>query len=305
MNDMNFPLVTILIPCYNANNTIISALLSVRSQNYNNIEVIIVDDGSIPQVPNNLVKEFSDINLKIVCNATNMGIVAALNNGLKNSSGSIILRLDADDEMLKDRIVNQVNSILFNNVDVVFSQMHVNGQSNVYYYPVTHNAIVLCMLYGNPIPHPAVAIKAHILKDNLYLDFNGVKGLEDYYLWARVIRSGGRFLGDSLFCTNYIESNGQISKRTVISKNYIDAKNKISLINSNIKDYNDRFKPRKVFDIISSLDGFDLLAFRQISISALKMEIRTRQDIIFFLESLFTLIILYFYKRDFFGFIKY
>ena len=295
MNEIEFPLVTVLIPCYNANNTIISALLSVRSQNYPNIEVIIVDDGSIPQVPKNIVKDFSDLNLKLVCNEKNMGVVAALNNGLRKSSGSIILRLDADDEMMKDRITKQVNSILFNNVDVVFSQMHVNGRSNVYYYPITQNAIVLCMSYGNPIPHPAVAIKTHILKDYLYLDFDGVKGLEDYYLWARLMRSGRRFLGDSSYGTNYIESNGQISKRTIICKNYIDTKKKISLINSNIVDYDNRFKPRKVFNIISSLEGFDLLAFRQIAISALKMEIRNRRDILFFFESLLTLTILYFF----------
>ena len=209
----NLPLVSVLIPSYNSNNTLRIAINSIKRQSYKNLEIVIVDDGSNPRVPNfNFDQEFSRLKLKIVRLKKNMGISKSLNMGLNHCKGEIIARLDADDEMFKDRISNQVDAILKYDLDLVYSQMMVDGKKNIYCYPINEKAIKICMLYGNAIPHPAVAIKAELLRKYKYIDLN-VKGLEDYFLWARIIMSGAKIKGLETYDVNYKTSSKQLSKK--------------------------------------------------------------------------------------------
>ena len=72
--------------------------------------------------------------------------------------------------MQKDRLPNQASAILKYNLDLVYSKILVGGKKNIYYYPITEKAIRNPMLYGNLRPHPAIAIKAKILKKYKYKD---------------------------------------------------------------------------------------------------------------------------------------
>lgn len=94
---MQTPLVSVIIPAYNAGNTIEATLNSVFKQSYQNIEVIVVDDGSTDNTAT-LVKKHANShkNLRLITQK-NAGVAAARNHGIKCSKGEYIAPIDADD----------------------------------------------------------------------------------------------------------------------------------------------------------------------------------------------------------------
>jgi glycosyltransferase involved in cell wall biosynthesis len=99
------PLVSIIIPAYNCSDTIEAALGSCLSQDYEHIEVICVDDCSIDSTID-VVKKIAhnDQRVKIVRNQSNSGPGFSRNHGFSESSGELILFMDADDLLLPKSI---------------------------------------------------------------------------------------------------------------------------------------------------------------------------------------------------------
>ena len=90
-------LISIIIPCYNAAKTIARTLNSIREQDFKDVEVIVVNDGS---KDNSLevLSMFEKVDKRIkVHTQTNAGVSVARNNGLKLAKGNYIVYLDADD----------------------------------------------------------------------------------------------------------------------------------------------------------------------------------------------------------------
>ena len=91
------PLVSVIVPAYNAESTISKTLHSVVSQSYNNIEIIVVDDGSEDNTAS-VVRSFSRRESRIqLLQQPNLGVAKARNLGIENSSGEFIATIDADD----------------------------------------------------------------------------------------------------------------------------------------------------------------------------------------------------------------
>ena len=214
------PLVSVLIPAFNSNGTIERALSSVKNQRYRPIEVILIDDGSTPPIPKKLQEYYQEIHLRVIRFNQNLGVVTALNAGLDLCKGDFISRIDADDEMLAGRIESQLRLIIEENVDLVYSQMLVNGERNIFRYPITVAGLNACIAYGNPIPHPAVMIRRAVLQEHRYIDFYGASSLEDYYLWVRLKRAGVSMLGSESYAVNYYLSDTQISKTAGLQTNF-------------------------------------------------------------------------------------
>ena len=90
-------LISIIIPCYNAGKTISRTLNSVREQDYKNLEIIVVNDGSRDNLLEVLsVFEKIDSRIKVITQQ-NSGVSVARNNGLNYARGNYIVYLDADD----------------------------------------------------------------------------------------------------------------------------------------------------------------------------------------------------------------
>ncbi len=88
-------LVSVIIPCYNDYLYINEAIDSINNQDYNNIEILIIDDGSnlkTKKVLNNIRQQNTNL-----ITQKNLGPSAARNNGIKLAKGEYILTLDADD----------------------------------------------------------------------------------------------------------------------------------------------------------------------------------------------------------------
>lgn len=104
---MKSPLVSILVPCFNHELYIEECLLSILKQDYDNFEVIVVNDGST---------DTSAIKIEALRQAydfqfyqqENQGVSAALNNALGHAAGEFVITHDSDDVMLAGRIRRQV-----------------------------------------------------------------------------------------------------------------------------------------------------------------------------------------------------
>lgn len=103
------PLVSVIIPAYNRANSIRRAIDSVISQTYNNIEITVVDDGSIDNTEE-IIAFYGD-KVRYIYKA-NGGCSSARNIGIKESRGDFIAFLDSDDSWYPDKIKKQMDAIL-------------------------------------------------------------------------------------------------------------------------------------------------------------------------------------------------
>jgi len=92
------PKVSVIIPAYNARNTIAHALESVLRQTIHDIEIIVIDDASDDGTPQ-IVRTFKDSRVKLLCNVRNLGQGTSRNIGLRAALGDYIAFLDADDAL--------------------------------------------------------------------------------------------------------------------------------------------------------------------------------------------------------------
>ena len=104
MMGRNKPLISVMMPTYNNGKYIKQAIESIYAQNYSNIEIIVVDDGSIDNT-REIIKEYKDIKYFYI---EHKGIAPARNVALENSKGEYIAFCDSDDYWLPEKINTQI-----------------------------------------------------------------------------------------------------------------------------------------------------------------------------------------------------
>jgi glycosyltransferase involved in cell wall biosynthesis len=119
-DDVPTPLVSIVIPCFNQGRYLGDAIASIQRQSHPNIEVLVVDDGSTDETARVAALHPA---LGYACQA-NAGTAAARNRGLRDTRGTFIVFLDADDRLLPDAIALGV-AYLTSHPDVAFVAGHV------------------------------------------------------------------------------------------------------------------------------------------------------------------------------------
>lgn len=98
------PLVTIIIPAYNASSFLNRSVSSALAQTYGNIEIVIVDDGSTDDT-GAIADGLAALDQRVrVIHQENRGLAEARRSGIKASKGEYITHLDADDELLPDAV---------------------------------------------------------------------------------------------------------------------------------------------------------------------------------------------------------
>jgi glycosyltransferase involved in cell wall biosynthesis len=105
---MHTPLVTIILPVYNGELYLQETLDSIREQDYRNLELIAVNDGSTDQSLDIL----TDAQPDILLNVDNGGVAKARNIALQNASGEYICFIDQDDLWHRDKTAVQVNAMM-------------------------------------------------------------------------------------------------------------------------------------------------------------------------------------------------
>jgi len=115
------PLVSVIIPVYNCEKYIEKCLDSILKQTYNNIEILVINDGS---TDNSLerINRYQDIHKNIHITTTdNRGVSHARNIGIEQSNGEYIVFVDADDTIESEYIMHIVFPIVEGRCDIVFS----------------------------------------------------------------------------------------------------------------------------------------------------------------------------------------
>ncbi|GGI64278.1 glycosyltransferase family 2 protein [Limosilactobacillus caviae] len=110
---MNYENVDIIIPVHNSEKFLLECLNSVESQNYNNIHLIIINDGSTDSSQNIIdsFKRSSHLEITVLFNKSARGVSKARNQGLDIANGPYVTFLDSDDVLLKDHINDLVQTI--------------------------------------------------------------------------------------------------------------------------------------------------------------------------------------------------
>ncbi len=100
------PEVSIVIPTYNAEKTILETVESALAQTFTDFEILVINDGSTDSTLN-LIEEIGDARLKIF-NYENSGVAIARNRGISLAAGQFISFLDSDDLWLPDKLESQL-----------------------------------------------------------------------------------------------------------------------------------------------------------------------------------------------------
>lgn len=200
------PLVSIVMPAYNAGRYLGEAIESVLKQTYSNWELLVVDDGSIDNTPD-IAKQYAKQDKRVrYLYQQNSKQGRARNNGINNAQGSLIAFLDADDLWLPQKLEVQVNTLLENKVDLVFSESYVFKQE---YNPTQEyeilvggsgryegSASIAELASHNMIPILTVVVdKSRLLQAGGFEESSFVQYGEDYHLWLKLLLHGAVFIG--------------------------------------------------------------------------------------------------------------
>lgn len=153
--------VSVIIPVYAVEQYIADAVQSVLKQTYENLEVILVDDGT-PDASIEICKQFTDPRVKII-HQENRGASAARNNGIRHAQGDYIAFLDADDTWVPEKLEKHIHHLeSLPNVGVSFSYCAFVdefskplGIYNATEYKVITPGAILCR---NPIVSPSCLV---------------------------------------------------------------------------------------------------------------------------------------------------
>ena len=147
-------MVSIIIPAYNRENTIRASIESVLKQTINDIEVLVIDDGSTDNTAE-VIKSISDKRVKYYYQ-NNSGACVARNYGIKLAQGEIIAFHDSDDQWLPGKLEEELKALDENHADIVFCQMLKNGRKIPDYLEEGFVSTLTFLQNGNIIGTPTI-----------------------------------------------------------------------------------------------------------------------------------------------------
>lgn len=213
---MENPLVSVIIPCFNQGQYLSESLHSVLKSTYENLEIIVVNDGST--LDSKFLSEFCAPKTKVI-HQENQGSAVARNNGIKLASGKYILPLDADDKIHCTYIEKAVK-ILENDekIAIVYCEAEFFGiktgkwRINEFSFPeiLWSNSIFCSALYKKSDWENVGGYKKEM-----------DKGFEDWEFWISLLEHGALVyrIPETLFY--YRQSLNSRSARLQGSKNEI------------------------------------------------------------------------------------
>lgn len=128
------PLISIIVPFYNVEEYLEPCLLSIKNQTYKNIEVILVNDGSVDNSINICEKIISEDNRFKLFNKPNGGISDARNFGIEKATGEYISFIDSDDEVTTDYIQYLYELIVKYNTKISVTAHTINNNDSKFIF---------------------------------------------------------------------------------------------------------------------------------------------------------------------------
>lgn len=188
------PLVSVVIPVYNREKTILRALNSVLRQTYSNIEVIVVDDGSTDSTVQ-VVRDRADERVRLICFSSNQGANRARNKGISEAKGEYIAFQDSDDEWLTDKLEKQLAYMRKAAVKAVYGPYILYDEGKVSIVPgnymnqdIYEKNIAETLKKRNVVGTPTLIIQRELFSKIGMFDVD-MKKLQDYEFVIRLVKN--------------------------------------------------------------------------------------------------------------------
>jgi glycosyltransferase involved in cell wall biosynthesis len=195
------------MPVYNAELSIRKAIDSCLRQTYTNIEIVVLDNGSNDS-SNDILNSIKDTRVRLIKVNENLGIAAGRNLLLKEAKGEFIAWLDADDEMLDERIEIQLAHFSkHSELDILGTWIYVE-QTQIKKAPLNHTAISTALWFKNCMYQPSIMSRNFYLRENIFYNESYANTLEDYELWYR-LRNKKTFGNIERALTHYAQTTGK------------------------------------------------------------------------------------------------
>ena len=199
---MQQPLVSVVMPAYNAERYIAASVRSALAQTYQNWELIIVDDGSTDGTAA-VAKGFADADARVrYVYQKNGRLGNARNTGIRHARGPLVAFLDSDDLWMEEKLELQVRAMEESGADIVFTDGFIFYDDDVRDESLTFSTasgrlsggeMADYMLPDNRIPVLSVMVRKSWL--DRVGPFDEEELCEDYDLWLRSLRLGAVFYG--------------------------------------------------------------------------------------------------------------
>jgi len=230
--EKDLPLVSILVPCYNHEKYVEETIKSILNQTYNNIELIVIDDGSKDNSVQ-IIQKLADLHKFIFIQRQNRGLSTTLNEGISIANGDYISLVASDDILEHNKI--EISIKIFLNIDNSYSMVVGNAkfidnsskplklkrkehkfEDVISYYTYrkykfnikTDFGTYKSILTGNYIPAMSCTIKkSYLLKCGL---FDEEYSLEDWSFWLKLSKISKFYFTDQVFANYRMHASNSI-----------------------------------------------------------------------------------------------
>lgn len=216
--------ITVVVPCFNEERYIGTALESVRRQSFTNWECIVVDDASTDRSVAEAWRYVStDDRFRLIRHKVNGGLSAARNTGLRAAAGRLVTFLDADDLLMEDSLLDRVEALAAHlEPDVVGSYCGVRlvaEDTALDDLPAGESwdppGVIDFVAAAGECPFNAHAplLRTSVLRAHGGFDETMLHGAEDWDLWLRLMRNGYVFVPARRLTAAYRQKPSSMAKR--------------------------------------------------------------------------------------------
>lgn len=198
------PLVSVIMPAYNAQAYIEEAIRSVIHQTYTNWQLLIIDDASSDdtyQIAERLTQE--DARISLIRNETNQGVAKTRNRGLELAQGDYVALLDSDDVWRPQKLEKQLALAQEKQADIVYCSYAIvseEGEKSCGDFLVSPSTDLEQMLIKSVISCSTVLLSREITRR---YRFDPAYYHEDYVYWLTLIRDGWKAVGETEILADY------------------------------------------------------------------------------------------------------
>ncbi|MBT0810641.1 glycosyltransferase family 2 protein [Litoribacter ruber] len=188
-------LVTVLMPVYNVAPWLPETISSILNQTFTDFDFLIINDGSTDN-SGEIINSFNDPRIRYIKNSRNLGYIECLNFGLKSITSKYIVRMDADDISMPDRLAKQVAYMEAHPEVVVCGGSRINLFEESTRKPqlikaVTDtNRLFIQSIFNTSIHHPSAIIRTSVVKENQLEYKERFYYAEDKEFWLKLSQFG-------------------------------------------------------------------------------------------------------------------
>lgn len=249
------PLVSVVIPCYNHEQFVQDSIQSVIDQTYENIELIVIDDGSndssvvkIEEMLDSCKKRFVRFEFRY---RANIGLSATLNEALEWCKGKYFSAIASDDQMLKAKIAKQIVFLEGNRDSVaVFGGIQLIDEKNDKLDIILSERSVYdfkdIIMHRHDLPAPTQMIRMDVIKKIGGYDIDLI--IEDWYMWLKLSSKGNISYMSEVFCLYRIHDNNSSKNLEKMQKGRLEV---LERFNDNLY-YSEALKHTKWINLVET-----------------------------------------------------